>query len=224
MAFRIFVKYDNEKIKDLWREYGTSSSTTGSTSTFTPFETDDIEACVTKYPNKLIVTLGEDGLMYHDGTSIVHLPALYIREVEDTTGAGDTFNGNFAANLVAGESLYNSIIRAQYASAMKIRVKTAQEGMPFKDELDNFIMNYYLEENDYSKEFELAYTAVVDSYDLIKKQDIMNVRMKADDTFVTQSDLMVEKHIIDSIVNIFPEDNFVTEEFNNNNTDIAAIK
>ena len=184
----------------------------------TIFETDDIEACVTKYPNKLIVTLGEDGLMYHDGTSIVHLPALYIREVEETTGGGDTFNGNFAANLVAGESLYNSIIRAQYASAMKIRVKTAQEGMPFKDELDNFIMNYYLEENDYSKEFELAYTAIVDSYDLIKKQDIMNVRMKADDTFVTQSDLMVEKHIIDSIVNIFPEDNFVTEEFNNNNT------
>lgn len=41
--FRIFVKYDNEKIRDLWREYGTSSSTTGSTSTFTPFETDDID-------------------------------------------------------------------------------------------------------------------------------------------------------------------------------------
>jgi len=182
------------------------------------FETDDIESCVTKYPNKLIVTLGEEGVIYHNGKEIVKIPALYIRQIEDTTGAGDTFNGNFATNLINGESLYNSIVRAQYAAGMKIRVKTAQEGMPYKDELDNFIMNYYLEENDYSKEFELAYNSIINSYNLIRKKNIVNIKIKSDKTFVTESDFIIEKYLIDSIRNIYPFDNFVTEEFNNQNT------
>lgn len=184
----------------------------------TIFGTSDIEACVSKYPNKLIVTLGENGVIYHNGTNIVKLPALYVREIEDTTGAGDTFNGNFAASLINGESLHNSIIRAQYASSMKIRVKTAQEGMPFKEELNTFIMNHYLEENDYSKEFELAYTSVLDSYNLISKKNVVNIKMKEDKTFVTESDLIIEKNLIENIRKMYPNDNFVTEEFNNQNT------
>ena len=67
--FRIFVKYENEKIKDLWREYGISSSTTGSTSTFTPFETDDIEVL----RNELIKLDSEIG---HDSIRVVQDVAL----------------------------------------------------------------------------------------------------------------------------------------------------
>ena len=40
------------------------------------FDTTNIEECITKYPNKLIVTLGKDGVIYHDGTSVVKLPAI----------------------------------------------------------------------------------------------------------------------------------------------------
>ena len=57
----------------------------------TIFETDDIESCVSKYPNKLIVTLGSEGIIYHNGTNVVKISALYVRDIEDTTGAGDTF-------------------------------------------------------------------------------------------------------------------------------------
>lgn len=184
----------------------------------TIFETEDIESCVSKYPNKLIVTLGSDGIIYHNGTNIVKVPALYVRDIEDTTGAGDTFCGNFAAALTQGYSFNEAVIRAQYASGMKIRVKTAQEGMPYKEELDTFIMNHYLEENDYSKEFELAYTSIDNAYNSIKKKSMINVMVKADRTFVTESDLLIEKSLIDDIRNIYPNDNFVTEEFNNQNT------
>ena len=64
------------------------------------FKTSDIEKCVEMYPNKLIVTLGKDGVMYHNGIKVVKMPALEIEEVKDTTGAGDTLNGNLAASII----------------------------------------------------------------------------------------------------------------------------
>ena len=105
----------------------------------TIFQTDDIESCVKKYPRKLIVTLGKDGLIYYDGTQIVRMPAIET-EVVDTVGAGDTLAGNLAANLTKGLNLYDALKRATYASAMKIGVKSAQAGMPTSSELDNFIL------------------------------------------------------------------------------------
>ncbi len=103
------------------------------------FDTTNIEECITKYPNKLIVTLGKDGVIYHDGTSIVKLPAIISDNLKDTTGAGDTFNGNLAYCLTHGYDLKDAIIRSQYASAMKVQVPTAQAGMPEKEELDEYI-------------------------------------------------------------------------------------
>ena len=104
----------------------------------TIFGTDNIEECVTKYPNKLIVTLGADGLMYHDGEKIVHMPAIKT-EVVDTTGAGDTLNGNLCAFLAKGMNLHDSLEKAMYASAMKLTQKSAQAGMPYRDQLEEYI-------------------------------------------------------------------------------------
>lgn len=135
----------------------------------TIFNTDNIEECVTKYPNKLMVTLGKDGLIYHNGEKIVKIDAVNVSRVEDTTGAGDTFNGNLAAALVKGLPLKDSIIRAQYSSRMKIRYKTAQEGMPYKEALDKYIRNTLLDDNDHMEEFELGYNAIMKAYDIISK-------------------------------------------------------
>jgi ribokinase len=103
------------------------------------FKTSNIEECITKYPNKLIVTLGKEGVMYHDGTSIVKLPAILNDNLKDTTGAGDTFNGNLAYCLTHGYNLKDAITRSQYAAAMKVQVPTAQAGMPSKEKLDEYI-------------------------------------------------------------------------------------
>lgn len=108
----------------------------------TIFNTTNIEECVTKYPNKLIVTLGKEGVIYHDGTNIVRLPAILSDNLKDTTGAGDTFNGNLAYCLTHGYTLKGAIVRSQYASSMKVQVPTAQAGMPDKEELDKYVEDF----------------------------------------------------------------------------------
>lgn len=40
--YNILIKYNESK--NLWQLYGTTTSATSSTETFTPFETDDVEA------------------------------------------------------------------------------------------------------------------------------------------------------------------------------------
>ncbi len=49
----------------------------------------------------VIITLGQQGLIWQKGTETGHLPAFPVKAV-DTTGAGDAFHGAFAAGLVRG--------------------------------------------------------------------------------------------------------------------------
>ena len=58
----------------------------------TPNETEsnamfqtDIDKALERYPNKLIITLGDKGAMYHNGTEKVQIDG-FKREVKDTTG------------------------------------------------------------------------------------------------------------------------------------------
>ena len=44
------------------------------------FNTGDIASCIKQYPNKLIVTLGEKGAIYYNGTSIIHIPEVKGKE------------------------------------------------------------------------------------------------------------------------------------------------
>lgn len=112
------------------------------------FEGYSIEDAVKKYPNKLIVTLGENGLIYHNGNDIVRLPAFNLGQVVDTAGAGETFVGNFVAGLFNGYTFEQSLIRANVASAMKIQHHSAQNGIPTKKEVDSQI-NKLIAENAY---------------------------------------------------------------------------
>ncbi|WP_343082296.1 ribokinase [Ostreiculturibacter nitratireducens] len=49
-----------------------------------------------------IITLGEKGAFYRDAHQTVHVPAITAGKVVETTGAGDAFNGGFAAALARG--------------------------------------------------------------------------------------------------------------------------
>jgi len=60
------------------------------------------EALRKKGAGAVIVTLGAQGALYHDGARTMHLPAFDAGPVVETTGAGDAFNGGFAAALAAG--------------------------------------------------------------------------------------------------------------------------
>ncbi len=182
----------------------------------TIFETDNIDECIKKYPNKLIVTLGDAGLKYYDGTKIIHMKALNVT-VADTTGAGDTLNGNLAYLLSQGMKLKYALRRAMYASSYKIQKKTAQNGMPYKEELDSFITRYRNKNFEYETELNFAISLVKRAYFQIKSKTALNVQVKPDNTLVTTADLNTEKYLLKQISQKFPNDNFLTEETYPNN-------
>ena len=180
------------------------------------FGTDDIESCVKEYPNKLIVTLGADGLMYYNGTRIIKMPAIDVK-VEDTTGAGDTLNGNLSYLLSQGLDLKHSLRRAMYASAMKITKKGAQDGMPYKEDLEDFIMKSRNKDFGYREEMEFAIKLVKEAYFLIRSRSDISINTKEDNTLVTTADLEIEKHLLSKIKEKYSDDNFLTEERYPNN-------
>lgn len=51
-----------------------------------------------------LITLGEAGALLHSKTESVHVPAFRAGPVLETTGAGDAFNGGFAAAIARGEA------------------------------------------------------------------------------------------------------------------------
>lgn len=97
---------------------------------------EDIETVIRKYPNKLIVTLGEKGAVYFDGEKEVRVPAVLTNPV-DTTGAGDTFNGALAAFLNKGYSLRAAVEAGNKASSIAIKKIGAQTGIPTLEEWEN---------------------------------------------------------------------------------------
>jgi ribokinase len=77
----------------------------------------------------VVVTLGANGILtVHDGHAVHH--AAPIVPVVDATGAGDTFNGVFAAQLATGEPLLNAARFAMSAASLSVSQLGARTGMP----------------------------------------------------------------------------------------------
>lgn len=97
-----------------------------------------MEEALTKFPNKLMITCGQDGVKFFDGNRIVHIPAHVVKAV-DTTGAGDTFCGAFAVAIANGKELSECIDFGNIAAAFSVQKKGAQAGMPRKQDVDQII-------------------------------------------------------------------------------------
>lgn len=107
----------------------------------TPNETEcallfgmDVDAALEKYPNQLIVTLGDNGARYFDGEKHVHVKG-YQTTAVDTTGAGDTFNGAFAHAITTGQSIEEAVFFANIAGSLSVEKFGAQGGMPNLEEV-----------------------------------------------------------------------------------------
>ncbi|WP_429951061.1 ribokinase [Enterococcus sp. AZ170] len=87
------------------------------------------------YPNKLIITLGDQGATFFDGEAEVIVPAQKVATVIDTTGAGDTFNGYFAKGILEGLTIAESLKLGNAASAIAIQTKGAQNGIPMYEKV-----------------------------------------------------------------------------------------
>ncbi|WP_252091059.1 ribokinase [Pseudomonas sp. MWU13-3659] len=83
---------------------------------------------------KVIVTLGADGALLVDAAGSRHFPAPRVQPV-DTTAAGDTFVGGFAAGLARGLSEEQAIGFGQRAAALSVTRAGAQPSIPYLKEL-----------------------------------------------------------------------------------------
>ncbi|MEN4750199.1 ribokinase [Pseudomonas sp. Ps21-P2] len=79
--------------------------------------------------SKVIVTLGEQGALFASASRSEHFPAPKVQPV-DTTAAGDTFVGGFAAALADGKSESDAIRFGQVAAALSVTRSGAQPSIP----------------------------------------------------------------------------------------------
>jgi len=112
---------------------------------------DDIEAYVAIAGDRLrekgvqhvVVTLGASGVAYSaPGAKWETISAIKVPEVVDTTAAGDTFVGYYAASIVEAKraskpwNIGEAVRRANMAAAKTVTKHGAMESIPWRDELD----------------------------------------------------------------------------------------
>jgi ribokinase len=86
----------------------------------------------------VVETRGPDGAVIHRNGAEERVAAPRVQAV-DTTGAGDCFNGVFAAGLAEGLEVAAAAQRATAAAALSVTKVGAREGMPTREELDTFL-------------------------------------------------------------------------------------
>lgn len=83
---------------------------------------------------RVLITLGRQGVLYADAERHLHVPVAPVVAV-DTTAAGDTFVGGFAAGLAEGMRLEAAIALGQQAAALAVTRPGAQPSIPHRHEL-----------------------------------------------------------------------------------------
>jgi ribokinase len=86
----------------------------------------------------IIITLGKDGAVLVDQKSEIHQPAYAVKAV-DTTAAGDTFVGSYAAMILEGKTAKDSLAYAAAASAIAVTRLGAQASIPNREEVMHFL-------------------------------------------------------------------------------------
>ena len=83
-----------------------------------------------------IVTLGENGALYHDGTQTVHVPTFKAGRVVETTGAGDAFNGGLATALAEGKDPIEAVRFGCATAAISVTRPGTAPSMPSRRQID----------------------------------------------------------------------------------------
>ncbi|MGN7453558.1 ribokinase [Paenibacillus pasadenensis] len=96
-------------------------------------------ALLARGARRVVVTLGEQGCLCADAAGErLSVPA-YAVEAVDTTAAGDTFIGAFAAASAAGTDTEAALRFAAAAAAIAVTRPGAQGSIPSRDEIEAFL-------------------------------------------------------------------------------------
>lgn len=89
-----------------------------------------------QYPNlRIVLTLGENGSVYREGSVVWHQNAFRVKAV-DTTAAGDTFMGYFVARLAKGQPIPEILRLASAAAAMAVSKEGAAPSIPYLHDVE----------------------------------------------------------------------------------------
>jgi ribokinase len=83
----------------------------------------------------VVITLGEEGVVFSGPKGSGHVPRFPVEAV-DATGAGDAFCGALAAALGEGRDLLQAVRFAAAAGALACTVPGAQPSLPFRERID----------------------------------------------------------------------------------------
>lgn len=83
-----------------------------------------------------ILTLGERGALYHDGTTSELVPSFPVPQVLDTTGAGDAFNGGLATALGEGMAPLEAVRFACATGSLSVTKLGTAPAMPSREEIE----------------------------------------------------------------------------------------
>ncbi len=83
----------------------------------------------------VVVTLGHEGAALCGSEGVLSFPPFTV-DVVDTTAAGDSFCGAFAAALAAGHNIGDAVRRGNAAGALACTKPGAQPSIPMKTEVD----------------------------------------------------------------------------------------
>ncbi|MBX3091304.1 MAG: ribokinase [Cryobacterium sp.] len=105
-------------------------------------ESEDLTTASEKLASRvanLIVTLGADGSAIYQGAgNVVRIPARNVVAI-DTTGAGDTYCGAFAAAISEGQPIPEAAAFATAAAALSVQALGAVPSIPSRDRINAMI-------------------------------------------------------------------------------------
>ncbi|MEC2072347.1 ribokinase [Alkalihalophilus marmarensis] len=105
-------------------------------------EEDTARKLVSLGAKAVLLTLGARGSLYVTQDKVLRIPAYPVKNIVDTTAAGDTFIGGFIAGVTAGKAIEEALQFATAASAVAISRLGAQVSIPTKGEVEAFIQKH----------------------------------------------------------------------------------
>lgn len=104
---------------------------------------EDMAAAINDRVPDVLITLGAEGsLLSRRGAEPIRIAAPKVHAV-DTTAAGDTFGGAYAAAQVAGLDERGCLQMASSASALTVQREGAVSSIPFQHEIERAMRKHY---------------------------------------------------------------------------------
>jgi ribokinase len=82
-----------------------------------------------------LITLGSAGALLHNAKQSILVPAMNVGTVADTTGAGDAFNGGFAAAIASGASDKEAVQFGCAVAGISVTRPGTAASMPYRQEV-----------------------------------------------------------------------------------------